>query len=350
MSAVTPIVTVAALSHTYGDDARARPVLSDLSLAVRPGEIVMLTGPSGSGKTTLLTLLGAIRTLQRGSIKLWETELAGLSPAAQVAMRRRLGFIFQEHNLFESLTARQNVALSAGFATHPEGDCGDAMLAAVGLGELGHRLPRELSSGQRQRVAIARALAHRPGLVLADEPTAALDQVTGRAIVGLLRRQADTAGLAVVLVTHDSRIFPFADRLLNLVDGRLEADLHLPTLVRLSRFLRTGGAFPTLSPAAFIEVVRAHRVVELAGGARIDGAGVMLDGTAEAAGRAPLGPGSHFGLAGFPHDSATSAVTLRITSARARIALIDAAAYSAAIARARTGDEQELLQLCHSLL
>ncbi|MEY2879511.1 MAG: hypothetical protein RLZZ15_1891 [Verrucomicrobiota bacterium] len=356
MLAPAPLLNVAAVGHSYGEGTARRPVLFDVNLVVRPGEIVVLTGPSGSGKTTLLTLIGALRSLQSGGIRLWDTELRGLKPKAQVAVRRRLGFIFQEHNLFESLTARQNVAMAASLATHPLGDAGDAMLAAVGLADLGHRLPRELSSGQRQRVAIARALSIRPGLVLADEPTAALDQATGRDVIALLRKLADTEGLAVVLVTHDSRLFSFADRLVQLVDGRLVADLPVKTLVALCTHLHTSGALAALSPGAMSQVARALAVGEFSAGAEIAGAGVLLDGELARPGGAALRAGAVFGFeqllreSGAATATAAGAPTLRVATATARVATISRAEFTAARGRARSAEEQTLAQLFHTLL
>ncbi len=340
-----PLVTVSGVSHRFGAGAS---VLTDLHLTVAPGEIVVLTGPSGSGKTTLLTLIGALRSLQTGSIRLGATELAGLSAAGQVAVRRGLGFIFQEHNLFESLTARQNIAMATCLAPDRAVPAAEDPFVQLGLAGLDHRKPRELSSGQRQRVAIARALSTRPPLVLADEPTAALDRETGATVLTLIRRLADTARTAALVVTHDSRIFPFADRLVNLVDGRLVADLPLKTLVALCHHLRRSGEFPALSPGALVQVARAMSVVTVAAGALLATPGVILAGEARAeTGGATLGPGAVFGAAALLADRPVPPVRA-LTAVRA--ATLTREAFLAACARERSLDEQILTQLFHTLI
>ena len=200
-------------------------MLRDVALTVDPGEIVLLTGPSGSGKTTLLTLIGALRAMQEGSCKVLGEELAGANERQRVALRRRIGFIFQQHNLLGFLTAQQNVAMSlelqAGLSEAQRLDRATAMLAAVGLGDRGGSMPAGLSGGQRQRVAVARALAGDPGLILADEPTAALDRQSGGEVVRLLRDLARRRGVPILLVTHDPRILDIADRIVAMEDGRI---------------------------------------------------------------------------------------------------------------------------------
>ncbi len=190
-----------------------------------PGEIVLLTGPSGSGKTTLLTLIGALRGFQDGSIRVLGTELRGASPRVLTETRRKLGFIFQAHNLHRSLTALANVRM--GLEAHPDLDsatmnreAADA-LAHVGLEAQAMQRPDQLSGGQKQRVAIARALGGKPKLLLADEPTAALDSKAGREVVELMRRLAREQQTTILMVTHDNRILDIADRILDMEDGRL---------------------------------------------------------------------------------------------------------------------------------
>ena len=213
------------ITFAYGEGALRREVLRDVDLSVRPGEIVLLTGPSGSGKTTLLTLIGALRAMQDGSARVLGQELAGARESERVALRGRIGFIFQNHNLLGFLTARQNVAMSlelhGGMAEGERLARAGEMLAAVGLAEHAEKRPSQLSGGQRQRVAVARALAGEPGLILADEPTAALDKVSGQEVVRLLRDLAKTRGAPILLVTHDPRILDIADRIVAMEDGRI---------------------------------------------------------------------------------------------------------------------------------
>ena len=213
------------VSHHLGRGAMARQVLFEVSLEVQAGEIAILSGPSGSGKTTALTLIGALRRAQSGSLRVLGEELVGASSAARVSVRRRIGFVFQQHNLLGSLSSIQNVEM--GFAARPQPPRrerrrrAEAMLAAVGLAGFEAAKPDRLSGGQRQRVAVARALVGEPRLVLADEPTASLDRKSGREVVEILRGLARERGASVVLVTHDARILDVADRILHLEDGHL---------------------------------------------------------------------------------------------------------------------------------
>jgi putative ABC transport system ATP-binding protein len=214
------------LSHWYGRGAMRRQVLQGVDLTVAPGEVVLLTGPSGCGKTTLLTLVGALRQVQAGSVQVLGCELAGASRRDRQRLRRSIGMIFQGHNLLRCLSAEQNVQMGADLLPdlgyRARRDQAREWLRAVGLGDQLHKLPHDLSGGQKQRVAIARALAAHPRLLLADEPTAALDSRSGREVVELLRRLARDHGCAVLMVTHDPRILDVADRLLRMEDGRLE--------------------------------------------------------------------------------------------------------------------------------
>lgn len=218
-------VEIRGLSHRYGSGPTALTVLHDLELAIPAGEVVLLTGPSGSGKTTLLSLIGALRAVQTGSCRVLGTELANADEARRVALRRRIGFVFQHHNLLGFLTARENVAMA--LELDPDLDeaerlaRAEAMLRAVGLADKVDAYPAVLSGGQRQRVAIARALVHEPGLILADEPTAALDGKTGHETMVLLQRLAKERGRTVFIVTHDPRIHDIADRIVAMEDGRL---------------------------------------------------------------------------------------------------------------------------------
>ncbi|MBD2551173.1 ATP-binding cassette domain-containing protein [Microcystis elabens FACHB-917] len=218
-------IVIEGLSHHFGRGAVRRQVLFDVTLEVAVGEIVLLTGPSGSGKTTLLTLIGGLRSAQGGVLRVLGRELVGASPLQLTLARREHGYIFQAHNLHRSLTATQNVRM----ALEMRGTLSDAemdrrarrMLESVGLGDHLDARPAQLSGGQKQRVAVARALVGEPPLLLADEPTAALDSRSGREVVLLMQRLAREQGCTILLVTHDSRILDIADRTLSLEDGRL---------------------------------------------------------------------------------------------------------------------------------
>jgi putative ABC transport system ATP-binding protein len=213
------------LSHHYGLGRLRKQVLFDLSLKVGQGEIVILTGPSGSGKTTLLSLAGGLRTVQEGQLTILDSNISGASEKELYQIRRRMGFIFQAHNLHRSLSAIQNVAMGLEVQQPlprlERERQALVMLEHIGMADHSHKYPEELSGGQKQRVAIARALVHRPKLVLADEPTAALDKHTGREVVDLMSVLAHEHGTTIILVTHDNRILDVADRILNMEDGRL---------------------------------------------------------------------------------------------------------------------------------
>jgi putative ABC transport system ATP-binding protein len=219
-----PII-VRGVDHAFGEGEARKQVLYGIDLTVERGSLIVLMGPSGSGKTTLLTLMGCLRQMQGGSIRLLGNELAGADTATLEGLRRRLGFIFQAHNLHESLTARQNVMMA--LQVHGRGDpdrhqlAAEHMLGLVGLGDRVDYLPSKLSGGQKQRVAVARALVSNPAIVFADEPTAALDKVSGLRVVQLLRDLGRTRGATTVMVTHDSRILELADRIVELQDGAL---------------------------------------------------------------------------------------------------------------------------------
>ena len=219
-------VAIAGLSYAYGEGELRRPVLRDVTLSINAGEIVLLTGPSGSGKTTLLTLIGALRAMQEGQCTVLGQPLLGATEDQRVLLRRRIGYIFQQHNLLGFLTARQNVAMSLELdpgSTEAERLArAGALLQAVGLADRADAPPAQLSGGQRQRVAVARALAGNPGLILADEPTAALDRVSGQEVVHLLRDLARSRGVPILLVTHDPRILDIADRIIEMEDGRIQ--------------------------------------------------------------------------------------------------------------------------------
>ncbi len=220
-----PPIVIEGLGYSFGEGELRTGVLFDVSARVEAGEIVIVTGPSGSGKTTLLTLIGALRSVEEGSIRVLGEELCGAGPRLLEKVRRRIGYVFQAHNLLDSLEAWRNVQLASllerGSSLAEARRKAIETLERVGLGDRVDHYPSELSGGQRQRVAIARALAGGPRIILADEPTASLDARTGREVVELMRTLAKKDGVTVVLVTHDSRVLDAADRILHLEDGRL---------------------------------------------------------------------------------------------------------------------------------
>jgi putative ABC transport system ATP-binding protein len=217
-----PVIATENLRHAFGEGELRTEILHGLNLQVEAGEVTLLVGPSGSGKSTLLTLIGALRSVEEGSLKVLGEELSGSSEQQRVAIRRRIGFIFQSHNLVSSLTVLQNVQLLLQLKEPNPSlriERASALLEAVGLSHRLNHYPDELSGGQRQRVAIARALAPEPELVLADEPTASLDSQSGQDVVELLGDLCRRRGSAVLLVTHDLRLLKDADRIWRIEDG-----------------------------------------------------------------------------------------------------------------------------------
>jgi len=219
------VISIHNLDHYFGQGQLRKQVLFDINLEISAGEIIIMTGPSGSGKTTLLTLIGGLRSAQTGSLQVLGQELCNANSAQLTLARRHNGYIFQAHNLHHSLSALQNVRM--GLEVHgtysPKAmqDRSAEILAEVGLAERWHYYPGNLSGGQKQRVAIARALVSHPQLVLADEPTAALDSKSGRDVVNLMQKLAKEQGCTILLVTHDNRILDVADRIVHMEDGRL---------------------------------------------------------------------------------------------------------------------------------
>ena len=218
-------VKVTGLTKTYGEGETAFLALRGVDVDVKQGEFLMLVGPSGSGKTTLLSILGAVLRPSSGSYFLFGQDI-GSAPDNELSLLRskQIGFIFQGHNLISSLNARDNVALMLALRGCDRKKAlkhAETILSAVGLGDKFHSLPRDLSGGQKQRVAIARALAGNPPLILADEPTAALDAENGRSISLLMKSLCRERGDTVVVVTHDERIYDLADRIIRIEDGRI---------------------------------------------------------------------------------------------------------------------------------
>jgi putative ABC transport system ATP-binding protein len=220
----TSAIFIRHLNHYYGQGSLKKQVLFDINLHIDRGEIIILTGPSGSGKTTLLTLMGCLRSVQDGSLNVLGQELRNASKEEMTLARRSIGYIFQAHNLLNFLTAYQNVemALELQDTTAAEADTRiQTVLSAVGLEQRMNYYPSDLSGGQKQRVAIARALVSQPQIILADEPTAALDKKSGRDVVEIMEKLAKEQGCTILLVTHDNRILDLADRILYIEDGCL---------------------------------------------------------------------------------------------------------------------------------
>lgn len=250
-------IRIRGLQHFFGEGETRKQALFDNNLDVYEGEIVIMTGPSGSGKTTLLTLVGTLRTVQEGSLRVLGRDLYGASRKELVQTRRDIGFIFQAHNLFGSLTAVQNVRMGLELFQFSPGEMKQRaanLLERLGLGHRLHYKPDSLSGGQKQRVAIARGLAHGPRIVLADEPTAALDEKSGREVVTLFQELSRQQGVTVILVTHDNRILDVADRIVNMVDGRIKSDVVVQEAALICEFLQKLRAFEKLTPATLASI------------------------------------------------------------------------------------------------
>lgn len=212
-----------------GDDTIR--VLNNISVNILMGELTMLVGPSGCGKTTLISIISGILSSTSGSINLLGQSLNALKGSQKVVFRREnIGFIFQQYNLLPALTAAENAAIplmAAGISMDDATNKSRIILEQIGMHGQTEKLPRQLSGGQQQRVAIARALVHSPKLIVCDEPTAALDAKTGQGVMEILREIANDKNRAVLIVTHDNRIYHFADRILEMSDGRIIGD-HKP--------------------------------------------------------------------------------------------------------------------------
>jgi len=316
-------VCVTNVDH-YFPRAGAEPIkiLHGNHLALKRGEIVIMVGRAGAGKTTLLTLIGALRQVQHGRLEVLGRDLGSLNRRELVDVRRRIGFIFQRHNLFESLTASRNVALGQDVTSGPlhqaqldevrawdksirelfetrlqrlelgqgeserlrgkkleakraglrafvadrrriqellanepfKNDLPRSLLALLGLHERCDNKPNALSGGQRQRVAIARAMVNRPELILADEPTASLDEENGRVVATLIKEHAKTNGCTIMLVTHDPQILDIADRIVTMEAGRIISDINIKQAIEICEFLKQCDVFANLTPEELREV------------------------------------------------------------------------------------------------
>jgi putative ABC transport system ATP-binding protein len=228
-----PVIEVRHLTKDYVEKGQVTThALRGVDLDVEPGEFMAIAGPSGSGKTTLLNLIGALDTASSGTIRVDGREIAGLSQTELSDLRRdRIGFVFQAYNLVPVLTAAENaeyVMELKGIAAADRHKRIEALFARMGIQDLIATRPLKMSGGQQQRVAVARAIASEPAIVLADEPTANLDQTTGRALVGLMRELNRERGITFVFSTHDPMVLEQADRVVRLVDGAVTADERRP--------------------------------------------------------------------------------------------------------------------------
>ncbi len=321
-------IKVSQLNHHFGEGELRKQALHQNNLEVRRGEIVIMTGPSGSGKTTLLTLIGTLRTVQEGSLKVLGNELNGASRDDAVNLRREMGFIFQAHNLFESLTAFQNVNMAAelqGMDRSLAKERIDLLLNRLGLGQRIHYKPKSLSGGQKQRVAIARGLVHQPKLVLADEPTAALDEKSGREVVTLFQELARDEGCTIIMVTHDNRILDVADRIVNMVDGRIRSDVAVHETSVICVFLRQFPLFADLQTSTLSEVADKMMVDEAQAGDIVIRQGdpgelfylirsgrveVVIEDRGQPRTVAELGEGQYFGEAALLRDEPRNATVV----------------------------------------
>ena len=218
------------ITRALGEGEGRVMALKGVTLSLRPGDLTLLMGPSGSGKTTLLSIFGCILAPTEGTLTIAGKSTAGMGAEQLADLRRKsIGFIFQSYNLFPTLTAQENVMLALDVRRKPVADPRKVSREALeGVG-LGHRIksyPSKLSGGERQRVAIARSLIGDPSIILADEPTAALDGVNGKAVMELLSGIAKDTSRSVFVVTHDSRILPFADRIVRIEDGNIVSDVR----------------------------------------------------------------------------------------------------------------------------
>ena len=330
-SASRTSVQVANLNHHFGEGDSRNQVLFDNCIDIDSGQLVVMTGPSGSGKTTLLTLIGALRSVQSGRIEVLGRSLSGRQGHELVAMRRNIGFIFQMHNLFESLSAIENVKMAMQLTGCPPSDMhrrAGEILERLGLGARIDHKPKALSGGQRQRVAVARALVNQPKLILADEPTAALDKDSGRIVVNLLRELTTQQGSTVLMVTHDNRILELADRIVNMVDGTIKSDVVLHEALAVAKFLRNVELLQHLTPAEIGYIAERMKRRHYSKGEVIIRAGdpgeeffVVASGSIEILRRGDsgedifvtLGPGDFFGeqalVAGMPRNATCRAAT-----------------------------------------
>lgn len=353
-----PAVTIRGVNHFFGSGENRKQVLFDNNLKLMAGEIVIMTGPSGSGKTTLLTLIGALRSVQEGSVRVLGKELSGLGSRDLVAVRQDIGFIFQAHNLFDSLTAFENVCMALELKSVPaqqRKEIATDMLTKVGLKHRIDYKPNSLSGGQKQRVAIARALVNKPRLILADEPTAALDKDSGRDVVNLFKDLAKNQRCTILIVTHDSRILDSADRIVNMVDGHVASNIQVNESMSICEGLTKCPAFQNHPPAILTELAQEMTLERHPAGTMIIRQGddgdkfyILRSGTVDILitkdGRSnvvnSLGPGTFFGeqalITGQPRNASV------IAKDNVEVYALDKRAFRKAVDSSKTLKEQLL--------
>lgn len=354
-----PVVRVEGLNHYYGEGEARNQVLFNNHIEIPAGQLVVMTGPSGAGKTTLLGLIGALRSVHEGRLEVLGRDLSRLGAGDLVEVRRDLGFIFQMHNLFEALSAYENVKMAAQLGDGSTTELrrrGTGILQRLGLGHrIGYK-PRFLSGGERQRVAIGRALVNRPQLILADEPTAALDRDATMNVIRLLKQTTVEDGAAVLMVTHDHRVIDSADRLVHMVDGRIMSDVVLHDALRICEFLRPIELFKTLTPRQLTDVAEKMSKRHYAAGETIIRKGdpgeeffLVSDGEVEISRAdrevASLGPGNFFGevalISGEPRNATV------VAQKAVDVYVLGKTDFQAALAASQSFRDQLYLSLIH---
>ena len=327
------VIAIKRLNHYYREGKSQRQILFGIDLDIYPKEVVILTGASGSGKTTLLSLIGCMRSVQEGSLKVLDYELKGANEIQRMQIRRGIGYVFQHFDLLDFMTVQQNVMVSLelqdNFTPQEAKSQSSQILKAVGLGQHLNAYPRDLSGGQKQRVAIARALVHRPRLLLADEPTSALDRQTGQEVTELMTTLAKEQGSAVLIVTHDSRIFGASDRIVRMEDGKLDVDYEGQLSV----------ALPTLTDKQLIQLIPRLKMLTFQPGEIVIRQGevadkfyILIEGEVEIIQEFSgseskllntLGPNNYFGEIGLLHETTRKATVRAAHNAAIKVIAID---------------------------
>ncbi|MEH1864642.1 MAG: ATP-binding cassette domain-containing protein [Nostoc sp.] len=330
---MTQVITIKKLDHYYQEAKNKKQILFGIDLDIYPKEVVILTGASGSGKTTLLSLIGCMRSVQDGSLKVLNHELKGANEIQRMQIRRGIGYVFQHFNLLDFMTVQQNVMVSLelqdNFTPEQARSQSTEILKAVGLGQHLNAYPRDLSGGQKQRVAIARALVHRPRLLLADEPTSALDRQTGQEVTELMTTLAKEQGSAVFIVTHDSRIFGASDRIVRMEDGKLDVDYEGQLSV----------ALPTLTDKQLIQLIPRLKMLTFQPGEIVIRQGevadkfyILIEGEVEVIQEfsgleskllKTLGPNNYFGEIGLLHETKRTATVRAANDAAIKVIAIE---------------------------